>query len=84
MPSICALASDKPGKVTVTVHSSTGRILGKTDFLYFDQDEKTLMRLVRDPKLQSKFFRHWANFMVGELKGNEGQDLLLPPTGTFL
>ena len=84
MPSICALASDKPGKVTVTVHSSTGRILGKTDFLYFDQDEKTLMRLVRDPKLQSKFFRHWANFMVGKTKGNEGQDLLPPPIGTFL
>ena len=57
----CASASDRPGNVTVRVHSSTGRILGKTDFCYYDQDKETLSQFVRD-------------FMVGKTK-SEGQDL---------
>ncbi|XP_027060618.1 uncharacterized protein LOC113687112, partial [Pocillopora damicornis] len=61
-------ASDAPGKVIVTVHSSTGRILGKTDFYYYDRDRETLLRLVREPKLQSEFFCHWADFMVDKTK----------------
>ena len=80
----CASASDKPGKVTVTVYSSTGGILGKTDFDYYDQDKETLLRLVKDPKLQSEFFCHWADFMVDKTKRSEGQDLRQPSAGTFL
>ena len=75
-------ASDAPGKVIVTVHSSTGRILGKTDFYYYDRDRETLLRLVREPKLQSEFFCHWADFMVDKTK--RGQDLSQPSAGTFL
>lgn len=41
-------ASDRPGNVTVRVHSSTGRFLGKTDFCYCDQDKETMSQLVRD------------------------------------
>ena len=80
----CASASDKPGKVIVTVYSSTGRILGKTDFDYYDQDRETLLRLVKDPKLQSEFFCHWADFMVDKTKRGEGKDSSQPPAGTFL
>ena len=80
----CASASDKPGKVIVTVYSSTGRILGKTDFDYYDQDRETLLRLVKDPKLQSEFFCHWADFMVDKTKRSEEQDLPQPSAGTFL
>ena len=80
----CTSASDKPGKVTVTVYSSTGGILGKTDFDYKDRDRETLLRLVKDPKLQSEFVGHWADFMVDKTKGNEGQDLSEPLAGTFL
>ena len=80
----CASASDKPGKVTVTVYSSTGGILGKTDFDYYDQGQKTLLRLVKDPKLQSEFFCLWAYFMVDKTKRSEGQDLSEPLAGTFL
>ena len=76
-------ASRKPGIVTVTVHSSNGRILGETDFVYYDKDRETLLRLVTDPKLQSDFFRHWANFMAVETKRTERQDLSQPSTGTF-
>ncbi|XP_066015100.1 uncharacterized protein [Pocillopora verrucosa] len=54
-------ASDRPGNVTVRVHSSTGRILGKTEFCYYDQDKETLSQFVRDS-------------MVGKTK-SEGQDL---------
>lgn len=74
-------ASRKPGIVTVTVHSSNGRILGETDFVYYDKDRETLLRLVTDPKLQSDFFRHWANFMAVETKRTERQDLSQPSTG---
>ncbi|XP_066015103.1 uncharacterized protein [Pocillopora verrucosa] len=74
-------ASDKPGKVTVTVYSSTGGILGKTDFDYYDQGQKTLLRLVKDPKLQSEFFCLWAHFMVDKTKRSEGQDLSEPLAG---
>ncbi|CAH3129479.1 unnamed protein product [Pocillopora meandrina] len=74
-------ASDKPGKVTVTVYSSTGGILGKTDFDYYDQGQKTLLRLVKDPKLQSEFFYLWADFMVDKTKRSEGQDLSEPLAG---
>ena len=80
----CASASDKPGKVTVTVYSSTGGILGKTDFDYYDQDKETLLRLVKDPKLQSEFFCHWADFMVSKKKRGEGKDLPERLAGTFL
>lgn len=73
-------ASRKPGIVTVTVHSSNGRILGETDFVYYDKDRETLLRLVTDPKLQSDFFRHWANFMAVETKRTERQDLSQPST----
>lgn len=79
----CASASDKPGKVTVTVNSSTGRLLGKTDFSYYDRDKGTLLRLVEDPKLQSEFVCHWADFKV-KMKRSEGQDLSEPLAGTFL
>ena len=80
----CASASDKPGKVTVAVYSSTGGILGKTDFDYYDQGQKTLLRLAKDPKLQSEFFCLWADFMVDKTKRSEGQDLSEPLAGTFL
>ena len=80
----CTSASDKPGKVTVTVYSSTGGILGKTDFDYCDRDRETLLRLVKDPKLQSEFFCHWADFMVDKTKRGEGKDSSQPPAGTFL
>ena len=66
------------------MYSSTGGILGKTDFDYYDQDKKTLLRLVKDPKLQSEFFCLWADFMVDKTKRSEGQDLSEPLAGTFL
>ena len=66
------------------MYSSTGGILGKTDFDYYDQGQKTLLRLAKDPKLQSEFFCLWADFMVDKTKRSEGQDLSEPLAGTFL
>ena len=54
------------------MYSSTGGILGKADFDYYDRDKKTLLRLVKDPKLQSEFVGHWADFWL--IKRREVKD----------
>ena len=51
------LAADSPGYVTVKVHSLQGQYLGETPFHYEDEVEDLLQLLIRDCKLQARYFR---------------------------
>ena len=53
----CILAGQIPGPVAVTiVHTLTGGVLGETTFEYVDEVGNVLELLLRDQKLQARYF----------------------------
>lgn len=50
------LAGQAPGHVAVKVQTFTGRLLGETTFEYVDEVEHVLQILLRDRRLQARYF----------------------------
>lgn len=51
-----SVASQVPGTVTVTVKGMTGNFLGETSFDYVDEVENVLQMLLRNRRLQARYF----------------------------
>lgn len=51
-----SVASQVPGTVTVTVKSIRGNFLGETSFDYVDEVENVLQMLLRNRRLQARYF----------------------------